>query len=91
MAEEVAKAEAELKAIKKVVEAVAALDQNSKRRVLGYAASLFDVNEVRQPMRAAPPPPVTGQTRRIPLPPGTDPRAVAAGLVAAGVDATARS
>ena len=77
-------AEKELLAIKLVVETLKSLNDESKRRVLGYVASLFSVNDAR-PQQMMAPPPMGARVRSTPLPPNVDPNAVRQAIDAAGL------
>jgi hypothetical protein len=78
------RAEKELLAIKLVVDTLKELDDESKRRVLGYSADLFGVNTPpRQPasMGMSPGPRMV----RTPLPAGADSNAVRQAIDQAGL------
>lgn len=90
---EIQKVEAEVTAIKAVVEAVSKLEKDSQRRVLGYVASLLGVNEAdrtRNPHAMQGSVGASGNIKTIPLPPGVNPQAIADSLRSAGVSAQAR-
>ena len=87
--EQLKTAEEELAAIKTVVETLKNMSDESKRRVLGYAANLFGVND-RPMVPQAPPTAMGPRVRSTPLPPNTDPRAVRQAIDNAGLPSSGR-
>lgn len=86
--EQLKTAEIELGAIKTVVETLKDMDDDSKRRVLGYAANLFGVNEAqRVPTPMVPPMPAQmgPRVRSTPIPQNVDPRGLRQAVSNAGL------